>query len=171
MGRDRAAKVNRGFLPHGRGPGREFRGKPRHTSFWIRDGSHQNAVAFLLLPPEARILCFCAPPLHPTSGREAHWGCVGRSGRANTENEDVSTQRPEPKGPQQLYSLWPQTKTTQTSMDGGRINKLWCVHTVERQHHPPTSNKNQCIHLCNRMHDAENPGAEEKKSEPKRSPY
>lgn len=31
----------------------------------------------------------------------------------------------------------------------------------------PPSNKNQHAHLCNRMHDAENPGAEEKKSEPK----
>ena len=63
------------------------------------------------------------------------------------------------------------TEAAQTSIDRGRINKLWCVHTVERQHHPPTGNKNQRIHLCNRMHDAENPGAEEKKSERKRSPY
>lgn len=83
---------------------------------------------------------FCAslpPPLHTTSGREAHWGCVGRSGRANTENEDVSTQKPEPKGPQQLYSPWPQNKTTQTSIDGGRINELWCAHTVDGNTPPP----------------------------------
>ena len=48
MGQDRAAKVNRGFLPHGRGPRREFQGKPRHISFWISDGSRQNARG---LPP------------------------------------------------------------------------------------------------------------------------
>ena len=88
---------------------------------------------------------FCASmpphPLHTTSGREAHWGCFGRSGRANTENEDVSTQRPESKGPQQLYSPWPQTKTTQTSIDRGRINKLWCVHAVEWQHPLPPAIK------------------------------
>ena len=75
MGQAGAAKVNRGFLPHGRGPRREFRGKPRHPSLWIRDGSHQNTRCFPLLPPEARIVCFYAPP--PTTHHIWEGGPLG----------------------------------------------------------------------------------------------
>lgn len=103
------------------------------------------------------LLC---PPLHPTSGRRPTGAALGEVEEQTQKMRTCPHKDLNPRVHSSCILCGPKLKQPRHPWTGKDKQTVVCPYSRTAAP-PPTSNKNQCIHLCNRMHDAENPGAEE----------